>query len=519
MNPDTPTSDLHAVQHEVVGESACVQGIALEQRHVLRARCGERVMTGDQPSLLVAVLEQGELVHPQESVAAFVDQLLRPGDGQSQSAQDRAGGLPGIRHQEEEVVVSCAGRIEDRPASLLGQVLEDRGLYSSARTPDPDQTLRAQGLGRLHGVVDPLPRPGSAPRDRKRLHDAALPHAVREDPEGTVRDSRGHILELEGEPDVRLVAPEALQRFAVRQPWIGAPDGPAGGAEHFLHKPLHERVQRLRIRKRHLDVDLRELRLAVGAQILVAETLGDLEIAVVARDHEELLVDLRRLRQRVEASRVDPRGNQVLARSFRRAARQDGCLDLQKAVRVEELSRCQEDPVPHFQDPLLARTSQVQIAVAQTHLLGDVRLVGEGEGQGLGSVQDLETGRPDFNLPRRQHRIQVPGTAGHHLPAHRNHVLGADRLGGREGFRGGFRVEHRLCDSEAIAQVAEQEPAVIAHTVDPAEKTHVAPRVAPPERAAGVGPLREPPRLSHPSSPGAAPPHPLPRSSPASRRT
>jgi len=45
--------------------------------------------------------------------------------------------------------------------------------------------------------------------------------------------------------------------------------------------------------ERHLEIDLRELRLPVEAQILVPEAAHDLEIAVEAAHHEELLEDLR----------------------------------------------------------------------------------------------------------------------------------------------------------------------------------------------------------------------------------
>ena len=55
--------------------------------------------------------------------------------------------------------------------------------------------------------------------------------------------------------------------------------------------------------ERQLDVELRELRLAIRAKVLVAHAVRELEIAVEARDHAELLVQLRRLRQRVEAAR------------------------------------------------------------------------------------------------------------------------------------------------------------------------------------------------------------------------
>ena len=50
----------------------------------------------------------------------------------------------------------------------------------------------------------------------------------------------------------------------------------------------------------HLDVELGELRAAVGARVLVAHAVGDLVVAVEAGDHQQLLELLRRLRQRVD---------------------------------------------------------------------------------------------------------------------------------------------------------------------------------------------------------------------------
>ena len=59
--------------------------------------------------------------------------------------------------------------------------------------------------------------------------------------------------------------------------------------------------------ERGLDIELGEFRLAVGAQVFVAEAFGDLEVAVEAGDHQQLLEQLRRLRQREELA-VDERG-------------------------------------------------------------------------------------------------------------------------------------------------------------------------------------------------------------------
>ena len=90
------------------------------------------------------------------------------------------------------------------------------------------------------------------------------------------------------------------------------PRTPSGGTARQLdvdalapdrwHHALHEIDDELPVRERHLDVELRDLLDTVGAQVLVPEADGDLVVAVEAADDEQLLEDLRRLRQRVEAA-------------------------------------------------------------------------------------------------------------------------------------------------------------------------------------------------------------------------
>ena len=69
--------------------------------------------------------------------------------------------------------------------------------------------------------------------------------------------------------------------------------------------------------KRHFQIELREFGLAVGAQVLVAETFDDLEVAVQPADHQDLLEYLRRLRQRVELAGMHAAGHQIIARALR----------------------------------------------------------------------------------------------------------------------------------------------------------------------------------------------------------
>ena len=79
--------------------------------------------------------------------------------------------------------------------------------------------------------------------------------------------------------------------------------GPRDLDDHVLDEG-HDRGL---VHEAHLEVELGELRLAVAAQVLVAEAARDLEVAVDARDHEQLLELLGALRKRVDRARLEPR--------------------------------------------------------------------------------------------------------------------------------------------------------------------------------------------------------------------
>src|SRR5438132_4362211 len=105
------------------------------------------------------------------------------------------------------------------------------------------------------------------------------------------------------EPQVRLVRPIAPHRFLVRHPreWTLELD-PRRLATHTTDHPLDHRQDLLPIDKGHLQIDLREFRLTVVAQILVAETPGNLIVAIHPCNHQDLLEELGRLREREETA-------------------------------------------------------------------------------------------------------------------------------------------------------------------------------------------------------------------------
>ena len=93
----------------------------------------------------------------------------------------------------------------------------------------------------------------------------------------------------------------------------------------------------LAAREAHLQIDLGELELAVGALVFIAEAARDLEVAVEAGDHEDLLEDLRRLRQRVKLARMDAAGHEKIARAFGGGLGQDRRFDLKEALLAQAL--------------------------------------------------------------------------------------------------------------------------------------------------------------------------------------
>ena len=72
------------------------------------------------------------------------------------------------------------------------------------------------------------------------------------------------------------------------------------------------------LHKGHLAVYLRELGLAVGTQVFIAEALADLEVAVNTCHHTELLECLRTLRQGIELTRVHAARYDKVAGTFGR---------------------------------------------------------------------------------------------------------------------------------------------------------------------------------------------------------
>src|SRR5262245_25755297 len=119
---------------------------------------------------------------------------------------------------------------------------------------------------------------------------------------------------MEGrEAQVGLVDAVGAHRLRVTQAREPSRDVVAGFLPYRDDKRLDYAVDGFLLGEGHLQVDLREFRLAVGAKVFVAKTPNDLEVFLESRNHEELLEDLRRLRQSIEGAGIHAAGNQIIA--------------------------------------------------------------------------------------------------------------------------------------------------------------------------------------------------------------
>ena len=211
-------------------------------------------------------------------------------------------------------------------------VSSDRNLATGPRISPPGlepqigEALGAEPPGALGQLVDLAPGDAGHPGRHDRLDPAAGRQRRVEDAEPrrgrAVRpgEHRRQVDQLHPEPDVRLVRAVALERLLEGQDRERRLlDGPVrdGRPRDLDRHRLDERHHGRLVDEAHLEVELGELGLAVAAQVLVAVAAGDLEVAIDAGDHQQLLELLRALRQRVDGPRLEAARDDEVARALR----------------------------------------------------------------------------------------------------------------------------------------------------------------------------------------------------------
>ena len=245
---------------------------------------------------------------------------------------------------------------------------------------------------------------------------------------------------------------------------------PRHSLPHGRERLLHEREQHVAVGERHLDVELRDLLHAVGAQVLVPEADRDLVVAVEAGDHRQLLEELRALRQREERPLVQPARHDEVAGALRCRLEQDRRLDVEEPGRLHVPADDPDHLCAQADVALQLVAAQVEPAVAQAQRLVDVLLV-ELERQRRRAGDDRERVDLQLDLARR-HAVGLTVSGARATTSPSAWSTNSLRISFASSAASGrtLGVDHELRDPGAVAQVDEDEAAVVAAARGPARE-------------------------------------------------
>src|SRR6266540_1341555 len=469
VDPDRARSELPPAQDEVVRLAHRPPRIRLDQLLVAGPDARERVVA-ERPALTVLVpLEDREIGDPEKLVARLVEQAELAAEMVAHRREDSRDGA-GLVGAEED---GGPGRLRsDRLQLILGEELRDRR---------PDLALLVEDE-----VREPLPTPllgqlleRGELRARELLRHGQVLHArgLREHLELRPPRCLRRVVQLQPEAQVGLVGAVARHRLVPGQPAERPHRRLASQRLERRHDRALEGVEDLVARReRELEVELAELELPVGAEVLVPEAESELVVAAEARDHQRLLEQLRRLRQREEAAGLEPHRHDEVARALRGGGGQVRGPDVDEALRVHEApDRC-DHRRGEAQVALHPLAPQVEVAVTEAQAFVHVLLV-ELEGKRLRARDDLELVDLELDLAGRKVRIDRIRRARGHLALGADDELVPDSVGDLGGLRRALRVDHQLREPALVAKVDEDEPAVVATRGRPARERESLPGV------------------------------------------
>jgi len=502
VDTNAAPADLTAVDHDVVRLRTDVGRVGFQLAQVLGHRRGERMVKRIVAFLVGVPLEQREIHHPQKGKALRIVQLQVAGDPAAQRRQCLVGDGFLVGHQHQHVSVLGAEPLHQLPTEIVAEELADapdeRRSAVFHLDLEPRQPLGAK-VGHQGGqrLFDVAARVELARRSAQALDHSAVLDARGEDLERGLPGEVGDILELHVEAHVGTVDSVVGHRLRIRHP----PDrqGHLDAEDLFPDAGDQLRMDRdhvVDVHEAHLDVDLREFRLAVGPRVLVAEATDDLEVLVDAADHQDLLEQLRRLRQCVEGVAHQAAGHEEIAGAFRRALSQHRRLDLPETLLVKIAARQRRDTMADAKPLLHLGPTQIEVSVHQPRLFVRPARVVQLKRRGLGHVEDFEPLDDHLDLSGGQLGIFQSLAARTDRAGRGDHPFTSHRASELVRFGTGLRVEHELRQSLPVPHVEEDQVAMIPIRLDPAGHHHALSGIGQPKLAAMMRSLQHTQNLS-----------------------
>ena len=423
-------------------------------------------------------LKQGRVHDPGERPRPRVDHVQPTGDLAAGRAQQRPGSLD-RSGRKEHAVTGFRAYVHCQPGPLgVGEIL---GHRPTERAVVIDEDIGQAAMSALLGPVLPAVQGPTGLRCAAGHHHR--PDVGRlEYPKRRGGEVLGAFDEFEAESQIRFIGAEPAHRVGVGHPRDGqrqfiADQRPQRG-QHLLCDGDHV----IGVDEAHLHVELGELRLAVGAEVLVAVAPRDLVVTLHPADHEQLLEQLRALRQRVKRAGLQAGRHQEVARPFGGGSGERWRLDLDEIMAGQHRPGGGVDPRPQTQRVAWATVApHIQVAVPQSGLLAG-RFV-ELERQCRALPQHRQRGRVDFDVSGDDIGVRVAFRADLDHPGDDDAVLRAQSVGAVEHV--GI-AEHDLGDPRGVAEVDEDHPTVVAAPGHPARQGYLLAGVGGPQRTGGM---------------------------------
>jgi hypothetical protein len=269
-------------------------GSGIKQGDVIRIGQREGMVGSHQSLFLVAPLEQGEVNYPEALEHVLVAQSQTVAHLQTQRAELGAClvGLVTAENQYKVTVLGTSLFLQLLPNLRLIELV-DRGLHSTIGIELHIYQSLGTDLRTLHEIGE-LVELLAGVIGTSGNHNTTNVFSLVENRKFARTFQHVHQFdELHTETQVGFVTTEAAHGLMPRHSFQLGQFYPTHLFKQMAREFLEDFKHIFLVGKRHLAVNLCELRLTVGAQVLVTETLRNLEIAVKTTHHQQLLEGLR----------------------------------------------------------------------------------------------------------------------------------------------------------------------------------------------------------------------------------
>ena len=301
---DTHRAAAHfnAVQHHVVGFGNALVGRGVHQVFMAVFGRGEGVMNR-RPSLAIfVVLEHREINHPKRCPAVFKQARLFAESREANFDAQRTNGVVDdfffVSTEEQQVTVLRASTDQDCLEGGVVQVLDNGTLQAFATGGHVIDLDVGQALGTVNfdelGVAVNLASAQAtfctAAGYAQGGHTAfGAVGSTGENLKFHCLHQVGQFGELHLDTQIGLVGAVQAHTVAISHDGEITQINTGGMQEHLADHAFEHRADVVFGHEGGFNVDLREFRLTVGAQVFVAEAFGDLVVAVKPGHHQQLL--------------------------------------------------------------------------------------------------------------------------------------------------------------------------------------------------------------------------------------